>query len=171
MKLERAEPVQLMYSLSVKKLRGLTHKRLGKALSVVHPIRRNGFRGRVSEVRILPGPLLVFRTVVVRTDLSFSHSYVVCPWKPLLCPLSYRPTIMCRPRSPPTSSMYLVQVMSSQEREEFVRRSKGEGAIYRRKTGAKKGLWVAEYSVGKKRRYFYGKTKKAVADSLGRGSP
>jgi len=56
--------------------------------------------------------------------------------------------------------------MSSQEREEFVRRSKGEGAIYRRKTGAKKGLWVAEYSVGKKRRYFYGKTKKAVADKL-----
>src|SRR5919112_5978543 len=32
-----------------------------------------GFRGRVSEVRILPGPLLVFRSVVVRTDLSFSH--------------------------------------------------------------------------------------------------
>ena len=56
--------------------------------------------------------------------------------------------------------------MSSQEREEFVRRSKGEGAIYRRKTGTKKGLWVAEYSVGKKRRYFYGKTKKAVADKL-----
>jgi hypothetical protein len=56
--------------------------------------------------------------------------------------------------------------MSSQEREEFVRRSKGEGAIYRRKTRAKKGFWVAEYSVGKKRRYFYGQTKKAVADKL-----
>src|SRR5215212_9194953 len=110
MKLERAEPVQLMYSLSVKKLRGLTLKRLEKALSVVPSIRRIGFRGRVSEVRILPGPLLVFRSVVVLTDRSFSHRYAGCPWKPLLCPLSYRPTMMCRPRSPPTSSMYLVQV-------------------------------------------------------------
>src|SRR5215216_6423521 len=94
MKLERAEPVQFMYSLSVKKLRGLTHKGLGKALSVVHSTHRIGFRGRVSEVRILPGPLLVFRSVVVRTDLSFSHSYAVCPWKPLLCPLSYRPLVI-----------------------------------------------------------------------------
>src|SRR5215211_4285359 len=94
MKLERAEPVQLMYSLSVKKLRGLTLKRLEKALSVVPSIRRIGFRGRVSEVRILPGPLLVFRSVVVLTDRSFSHSYAVCPWKPLLYPLSYRPTLV-----------------------------------------------------------------------------
>ncbi len=47
-----------------------------------------------------------------------------------------------------------------------MRRSKGEGAIYRRKTGAKKGLWVAEYKVGTKRRYLYGKTRKAVADKL-----
>lgn len=56
--------------------------------------------------------------------------------------------------------------MSDQEREEFVRRSKGEGAIYRRKTGAKKGLWVAEYKAGSKKKYLYGKTKKAVADKL-----
>src|SRR5215208_4710500 len=113
MKLERAEPVQLMYSLSVKKLRGLTHKRLGKALSVVHPIRRNGFRGRVSEVRILPGPLLVFRSVVVLTDRSFSHSYAVCPWKPLLCPLSYRPTKFKRSRSPPVPFLALLQLIYS----------------------------------------------------------
>ena len=56
--------------------------------------------------------------------------------------------------------------MGNQEKEEFVRRSKGEGAIYRRKTGPKKGLWVAEYKVGTKRKYLYGKTKKAVTDKL-----
>jgi integrase len=56
--------------------------------------------------------------------------------------------------------------MKNQEREEYMRRSKGEGAIYRRKTGAKKGLWVAEYKVGNKKKYLYGKTKKAVTDKL-----
>lgn len=52
-----------------------------------------------------------------------------------------------------------------------MRRSKGEGAIYRRKTGAKKGLWVAEYKAGSKKKYLYGKTKKAVADKLRDCSP
>src|SRR5215213_5516238 len=47
-----------------------------------------------------------------------------------------------------------------------MRRSRGEGAIYQRKTGPKKGLWVAEYKVGTKRKYLYGKTKKAVSDKL-----
>ncbi len=47
-----------------------------------------------------------------------------------------------------------------------MRRSAGDGAIYQRKTGVKKGLWVAEYKVGNKRRYLYGKTKKAVTDRL-----
>jgi len=56
--------------------------------------------------------------------------------------------------------------LSYQERAEFMRRSRGEGAIYQRKTGPKKGLWVAEYKVGTKRKYLYGKTKKAVTDKL-----
>lgn len=43
-----------------------------------------------------------------------------------------------------------------------MRRSKGEGSIYKRKDGS----WVAQYEAGGKRRYFYGKTKKAVADKL-----
>lgn len=47
-----------------------------------------------------------------------------------------------------------------------MRRSKGEGAIYQRKTGAKKGLWVAEYKVGEKRKYLYGKTKQVVLEKL-----
>jgi integrase len=47
-----------------------------------------------------------------------------------------------------------------------MRRSSGEGSVYQRKTGPKKGLWVAEYRVAGKRRYLYGKTKKAVTDNL-----
>ena len=47
-----------------------------------------------------------------------------------------------------------------------MRRSAGEGAVYQRKTGAKKGLWVAEYDSGGKRKYLYGKNKKAVTDRL-----
>ena len=47
-----------------------------------------------------------------------------------------------------------------------MRRSAGEGAVYQRKTGAKKGLWVAEYEAGGKRKYLYGKNKKAVTDRL-----
>ncbi len=43
-----------------------------------------------------------------------------------------------------------------------MRRAKGEGAICRRKDG----LWVARYVAAGKRRYIYGKTKKAVADKL-----
>jgi hypothetical protein len=43
-----------------------------------------------------------------------------------------------------------------------MRRSRGEGSVYKRKDG----LWVAQYEVGGKRRYLYGKTKKAVADRL-----
>lgn len=47
-----------------------------------------------------------------------------------------------------------------------MRRSAGDGAIYQRKTGVKKGLWVAEYKVGSKRKYLYGKTKKTVTSRL-----
>ena len=47
-----------------------------------------------------------------------------------------------------------------------MRRSAGEGAVYQRKTGAKKGLWVAEYDAGGKRKYLYGKNKKAVTEKL-----
>jgi integrase len=43
-----------------------------------------------------------------------------------------------------------------------MRRSRGEGSVYKRKDG----LWVAQYEVGGKRRYLYGKTKKAVTDRL-----
>src|SRR5215212_6277336 len=43
-----------------------------------------------------------------------------------------------------------------------MRRSRGEGSIYRRKDG----MWVAQYEVAGKRRYLYGKTKKAVTDKL-----
>jgi hypothetical protein len=49
--------------------------------------------------------------------------------------------------------------LSDQERQEFVKRSRGEGAVYQRKTGPKKGLWVAEYKVGNKKKYLYGKIK------------
>ncbi len=47
-----------------------------------------------------------------------------------------------------------------------MRRSSGEGSVYRRKKGAKKGLWVAEYTVMGKRKYLYGKTKKIVTDRM-----
>jgi integrase len=43
-----------------------------------------------------------------------------------------------------------------------MRRSRGEGSVYKRKDG----LWVAQYEIGGKRRYLYGKTKKAVTDRL-----
>ncbi len=43
------------------------------------------------------------------------------------------------------------------------RRGRGEGSIYRRKDGS----WVAQYTVGDKRRYIYGKTKKDVAANTG----
>src|SRR5215213_10806737 len=42
------------------------------------------------------------------------------------------------------------------------RRGRGEGSIYRRKDG----LWVAQYTVGEKSRYIYGKTRKDVAARL-----
>ena len=42
------------------------------------------------------------------------------------------------------------------------RRGRGEGSIYRRKDGR----WVAQYEVGGKRRYIYGKTRKEVATKL-----
>ena len=42
------------------------------------------------------------------------------------------------------------------------RRGRGEGSIYRRKDGS----WVAQYTVGDKRRYIYGKTRKDVAARL-----
>src|SRR5215218_7988906 len=42
------------------------------------------------------------------------------------------------------------------------RRGRGEGSIYRRKDGS----WVAQYPVGDKRRYIYGKTRKDVAARL-----
>jgi integrase len=42
------------------------------------------------------------------------------------------------------------------------RRGRGEGSIYRRKDG----LWVAQYTVGEKKRYIYGKTRKDVASKL-----
>ena len=43
-----------------------------------------------------------------------------------------------------------------------MRRSRGEGSIYRRKDG----LWVARYEAAGKRKYLYGKTRKIVADKL-----
>ena len=42
------------------------------------------------------------------------------------------------------------------------RRGRGEGSIYRRKDGS----WVAQYTVGDKRLYIYGKTRKDVAARL-----
>ena len=42
------------------------------------------------------------------------------------------------------------------------RRGRGEGSIYRRKDGR----WVGQYEVNGKRRYVYGKTRKAVAGTL-----
>jgi integrase len=42
------------------------------------------------------------------------------------------------------------------------RRGRGEGSIYRRKDG----LWVAQYTVGEKKRYVYGRTRKDVATKL-----
>lgn len=43
-----------------------------------------------------------------------------------------------------------------------MRRSKGEGSVYKRKDG----LWVARYEAAGKRKYLYGKTKKIVTDKL-----
>jgi integrase len=43
-----------------------------------------------------------------------------------------------------------------------LRRAKGEGSVYRRKDG----LWAGRYLVEGKRKYVYGKTKKAAADKL-----
>ena len=45
---------------------------------------------------------------------------------------------------------------------EKLRRSRGDGSIYRRKDG----LWVARYEAAGKRKYLYGKTRKIVADKL-----
>jgi integrase len=42
------------------------------------------------------------------------------------------------------------------------RRGRGEGSIYRRKDG----MWVAQYTIGDKRRYLYGKTKAEVTEKL-----
>jgi integrase len=43
-----------------------------------------------------------------------------------------------------------------------LRRSRGEGSVYKRKDG----LWVARYKAAGKRKYIYGKSKKAVTDKL-----
>jgi integrase len=43
-----------------------------------------------------------------------------------------------------------------------LRRSRGEGSVYKRKDG----LWVARYEAAGKRKYLYGKTKKIVIDKL-----
>ncbi len=43
-----------------------------------------------------------------------------------------------------------------------MRRSRGEGSVYKRKDG----LWVARYEAAGKRKYLYGKTKKIVTDRL-----
>jgi hypothetical protein len=42
------------------------------------------------------------------------------------------------------------------------RRGPGEGSIYQRKDG----LWVGQYVAQGKKRYIYGKTRKAVAQRL-----
>jgi hypothetical protein len=47
-----------------------------------------------------------------------------------------------------------------------MRRSAGEGAVYQRKTGVKKGLWVADYKAGGKKKYLYGKNRKDVTEKL-----
>ncbi|MDP9457644.1 MAG: hypothetical protein CYG60_18745 [Actinobacteria bacterium] len=47
-----------------------------------------------------------------------------------------------------------------------MRRSAGEGAVYQRKAGVEKGFWVAEYKAGGKKKYLYGKNKKAITDKL-----
>ena len=44
-----------------------------------------------------------------------------------------------------------------------MRRSRGEGSIYKRK---KDGLWVAQYRDGSQKRYIYGKNRQSVADKL-----
>jgi hypothetical protein len=51
--------------------------------------------------------------------------------------------------------------------ETLLRRSRGEGSIYRTKDGS----WVARYEATGRRRYLYGKTKKAVTDKLRRRLP
>ncbi len=42
------------------------------------------------------------------------------------------------------------------------RRSRGEGSVYKRKDGS----WCAQYNHGSRKKYLYGKTKKAVTDRL-----
>jgi integrase len=42
------------------------------------------------------------------------------------------------------------------------RGGRGEGSTY----GRKDDLWVAQYTVGEKKRYVYGKTRKDVANKL-----
>ena len=43
-----------------------------------------------------------------------------------------------------------------------MKRSKGEGSVYKRKDGS----WCAQYHDGNKRRYIYGKKKQVVTDRL-----
>jgi integrase len=47
-------------------------------------------------------------------------------------------------------------------RRDLLRRSRGEGSVYKRKDG----LWVARYEAAGKRKYLYGKTKKIVTDKF-----
>jgi hypothetical protein len=43
-----------------------------------------------------------------------------------------------------------------------LRRSRGEGSVYQRRDG----LWVGRYEAAGRRKYVYGKSKKAVTDKL-----
>jgi hypothetical protein len=82
----------------------------------------------------------------------------------LLYPLSYRPA----QKANAELLSDLVQVKRPREagvREEEQRRRGG----LPKEDGAEKGLWVAEYKVGNKKKYLYGKTKKAVTDKLSSG--
>jgi hypothetical protein len=85
----------------------------------------------VSQVRILPGPLLL----VLESNIFSGFSPRI--HKDLLH-LNY--TL----------------------RRELLRSSRGEGSVYQRKDG----LWVARYVAAGKRKYVYGKSKKAVTDKL-----
>src|SRR5215207_10199490 len=62
------------------------------------------------------------------------------------------------PLGPPA----LLHLNCTLRREDLLRRSRGEGSIYRRKDG----LWVTRYKAAGRRKYLYRKTRKAVADKL-----
>jgi hypothetical protein len=62
------------------------------------------------------------------------------------------------PLGPPA----LLHLNCTPRREDLLRRSRGEGSIYRRKDR----LWVTRYKATGRRKYLYRKTRKAVADKL-----